>query len=184
VARDGVHASAAKRALGAVSPARANGVDARGLGVRAPKGPKGCEPARQRVAVAGGRDGSEWDSDTEAGLPAAATQPSGRFRPPPGLTQLSETTTAGLGGNLQTIQDYGHLYAGTAPVTHHLTLHRAPSGALVFGAGTVQWSWGLDSYHDRQPDPPEDRNMQQATVNLFADMGAAPTSLQSGLVPG
>ena len=35
VARDGVHASAAKRALGAVSPARANGVDARALGVSA-----------------------------------------------------------------------------------------------------------------------------------------------------
>ena len=35
VARDGVHASAAKRALGAVSPARANAVDARALGVRA-----------------------------------------------------------------------------------------------------------------------------------------------------
>jgi hypothetical protein len=29
---------------------------------------------------------------------------------------------------------------GTA--THHLTLYRAASGALVFGAGTVQWSWG------------------------------------------
>ena len=25
-----------------------------------------------------------------------------------------------------------------------LSLYRAPSGALVFGAGTVQWSWGLD----------------------------------------
>ncbi len=25
------------------------------------------------------------------------------------------------------------------------TLYRAPSGALVFGAGTVQWSWGLDN---------------------------------------
>ena len=35
VARDGAHASAAKRALGAVSPARANGVDARALGVSA-----------------------------------------------------------------------------------------------------------------------------------------------------
>ena len=28
-------------------------------------------------------------------------------------------------------------------------LPRAPSGALVFGAGTVQWSWGLDGNHDR-----------------------------------
>ena len=69
-------------------------------------------------------------------------------------------------------------------MTHHLTIYRAPSGALVFGAGTVQWSWGLDADHDRQPDPPADRNMQQATINLFADMGAQPTTLQSDLVPG
>jgi hypothetical protein len=95
--------------------------------------------------------------------------------------RLSETD--GVAG-ITTIEDYGHLYAGHAPVSHHLTLYRAPSGALVFGAGTVQWSWGLDSYHDRQPDPPEDRNMQQATVNLFSDMGAEPTSLQPGLAPG
>ena len=40
---------------------------------------------------------------------------------------------------------------GTA--THSLTLYRAPSGALVFGAGTVQWAWGLDDVHDvfREP---------------------------------
>ena len=46
------------------------------------------------------------------------------------------------------LQDYGSTYgAGTA--THSLTLYRHASGALVFGAGTVQWSWGLDSNHDR-----------------------------------
>ena len=44
------------------------------------------------------------------------------------------------------IQDYGSNYAaGTA--THHLTLYRHASGALVFGAGSVQWSWGLDGYN-------------------------------------
>ena len=37
-----------------------------------------------------------------------------------------------------------------ATATHHLTLYRAPSGALVFGAGTVQWAWGLDNDHDRR----------------------------------
>ena len=35
---------------------------------------------------------------------------------------------------------------GTA--THQMTLHRAPSGALVFGAGTVQFAWSVDSNHD------------------------------------
>ena len=75
--------------------------------------------------------------------------------------------------------DYGsNDGAGTA--THHLTLYRAPSGALVFGAGTVQWSWGLDSANPsgKAPIP----TMQQATVNLLADMGAQPATLISGLI--
>ena len=55
-----------------------------------------------------------------------------------------------------------------------MSLYRAPSGALVFGAGTVQWSWGLDATHDRGASPADPR-IQQATVNLFADMGVQPS---------
>ena len=66
--------------------------------------------------------------------------------------------------------------------THKLSLYRDDSGALVFGAGTVQWSWGLDGNHDLGSDDP-DPNMQQATVNLFADMGVQPGNLQSDLQP-
>lgn len=65
--------------------------------------------------------------------------------------------------------------------THHLSLYRHPGGALVFGAGTVQWSWGLDGVHDRGGSVP-DNNIKQATVNLFADMGVQPGSLESGLI--
>src|SRR5260370_23416044 len=61
-------------------------------------------------------------------------------------------------------------------------MYRAPSGALVFGAGTIQWSWGLDATHDLSGTP-TDANMQQATVNILADMGVQPATLQSGLVP-
>ena len=87
--------------------------------------------------------------------------------------------------------------SGTA--THHLTLYRHASGALVFGAGTVQWAWGLDAHHDTETGvPPErvnenttrvgvdpngpDRNVRQATVNLFADMGVQPATLAPALV--
>jgi hypothetical protein len=65
-------------------------------------------------------------------------------------------------------------------LTHKLSLYRHSSGALVFGAGTVQWSWGLDGNHwgGSTTVSPE---MQQATVNLFADMGVQPATLQSGL---
>ena len=119
----------------------------------------------QTAILPAGTLGYEWDVDADNG-----------FRPP-GLIDLS-TATYNLTTDL--LLDYGGTYgAGTA--THHLTIYRAASGALVFGAGTVQWSWGLDSDHDGGNNPPDVR-MQQATLNLFADMGVQPGSIQSGLV--
>ncbi|MGZ4429986.1 MAG: N,N-dimethylformamidase beta subunit family domain-containing protein, partial [Nocardioidaceae bacterium] len=106
----------------------------------------------------------EWDSDVDNGSR------------PAGLMDMSATTVAGQ----SVLQDYGSSYAsGTA--VHNLTLYRSSSGALVFGAGTVQWAWGLDATHDRGS-AAADAAVQQATVNLFADMGSQPGSLQSGLV--
>jgi hypothetical protein len=100
--------------------------------------------------------------------------PDDRFRPA-GLFTLSYTAENNVG-----IWHPGNVYVpGSA--SHQLSLYRAPSGALVFGAGTIQWSWGLDSTHD-SPSGPADPNMQQATVNLFADMGVQPATLQAGLV--
>ncbi|MGL2962857.1 DUF4082 domain-containing protein [Flavobacterium sp. RSB2_4_14] len=64
--------------------------------------------------------------------------------------------------------------------THKLSLYRHSSGALVFGAGTVQWSWGLDDVHDRGNAAPS-LAMQQATLNLFTDMGVSPATIQSEL---
>lgn len=66
--------------------------------------------------------------------------------------------------------------------THKLSLYRHPSGALVFGAGTIQWAWGLDEMHDRGNLAPS-RDMQQATLNLLADMGVQPGKIQDGLIP-
>lgn len=114
--------------------------------------------------------GYEWDVDADNGF-----RPAGTFD----LSTSTYTLTSDL------LLDYGATYgAGTA--THHMTLYRAPSGALVFSAATIDWAWGLDSNHDNlwpftTPNP--DPNMQQATVNLFADMGVQPGSLQSNLVP-
>ena len=103
--------------------------------------------------------------------------PRQRLRGPPGLVRLSSTTVNGVP---QRLLDNGSTY-GPGTATHNLTLYRHASGALVFGAGTVQWSWGLDGKHDRGSDAPDAR-MQQATVNLFADMGVQPATLQAGLV--
>ncbi len=108
--------------------------------------------------------GYEWDVDADNGF-----RPAGEF-------ELSSTTNTAA----QPFTDYGSITtpAATSTVTHHLTLYRASSGALVFGAGTVQWSWGLDDAGlSRNTDPA----MQQATVNLLADMGAQPATLMSGL---
>ena len=121
--------------------------------------------AGQTATFPAGTLGYEWDVDEDNG-----------FRPA-GLIDLSSASY-----NLTTdlLLDYGATY-GSGPATHHLTLYRAPSGALVFGAGTVQWAWGLDSDHDGGNAAPDIR-MQQATANLFADMGAQASTLQSGLV--
>jgi hypothetical protein len=116
--------------------------------------------------------GYEWDVNPDNGF-----RPAGRF-------SLSSTTVSGV----QTFIDYGTLVDDPTTATHSLSLYRAPSGALVFGAGTVQWSWGLDvtnawghgitNPRAKAPDP----TMEQATVNLFADMGAQPATLQSDLI--
>ncbi|MEU7458716.1 DUF4082 domain-containing protein [Streptosporangium roseum] len=110
--------------------------------------------------------GYEWDESPDNGVE------------PMGPVRLSRTTFTKPS---KILLNFGSAYgAGTA--THSLTLYRNPGGALVFGAGTTQWSWGLDAVHDR-PGTPTDIRMQQATVNLFADMGAQPASLQPNLVP-
>lgn len=84
---------------------------------------------------------------------------------PPGRVTMSSTT---LDGKI-----------------HNLSLYKdVTSKALVFGAGTVQWAWGLDANHDvnvLSNGGPADQNMQQATINLLADMGAQPGSIQSPL---
>ena len=138
--------------------------------------------AGERAVLLKGLLGHEWDEDLDNG-----------FRPA-GLFRLSETTI----DNVPYVQDCGSVFdSGTA--THHLTLYRHASGALVFGAGTVQWAWGLDAHHDTETGvPPErvnenttrvgvdpngpDRNVRQATVNLFADMEVQPATLAPDLV--
>ena len=107
--------------------------------------------------------GYEWDVDADNGF-----RPAGEF-------DLSSTTVSGL----ELFTDFGSTTALGSTATHSLTMYRAPSGAHVFGAGTVQWAWGLDDFH---PLANPDHNMQQATVNLFADMNAQPATLQPGLV--
>jgi hypothetical protein len=125
------------------------------------------------IAVMGrGILGEEWDEDIDNGSR------------PAGLIRLSETTV----DNVPYVQDWGSTYdSGTA--THTITLYRAAGGALVFSAGSTQYSWGLGDLHTYfvipgrlRPDPFGTlKAIQQATVNLFADMGVEPGALQQDL---
>ena len=108
---------------------------------------------------------------------SGTTAPDNGFDPA-GLVKLSSTTLP-----VSTyLLDYGNT-TGNGVATHNLTLYRAPSGALVFGAGTVYWTWGLSDNHDNEVTATDPR-VQQAMVNLFAEMGIQPGTLQSGLVAG
>ena len=123
--------------------------------------------AGQTANLPAGTLGYEWDSDIDNGFRPAGAVP---------LSTSNRSLTADL------LLDYGGTYGG-GDTTHRLVLYRAASGALVFGAGTVQWSWGLDNNGDGSSGSTADVRMQQATVNLFADMGVQPATLNSGLVP-
>ena len=95
----------------------------------------------------------------------------------------------------------GRLHVITDEVLQTRFTH-AEIAALVTqgGAGTVQYTWGLDNFHDNATGVPANRAnrysirvgidqtgpskaMQQATLNLFADMGVQPANLQPDLVP-
>jgi len=115
--------------------------------------------------------GYEWDSAPDNGFD------------PAGLIDLSTTT---IPEDTEYNTNWGSVdTSGTA--THSLVEYRDPtSGALVFGAGTVFWSWGLSNKHDNSPSPfssnASDPSVQQATVNVLADMGVQPQTLQASLV--
>src|SRR5262249_45485765 len=118
--------------------------------------------------------GFEWNSDLDNG-----------FRPT-GLIDLSSTTL-----NVGTLLLDNGLTDGPGTATHSLTLYRdTTSGALIFGAGTVMWSWGLSNQYAPYTPPlgsgpqpaPVSAAVQQSMVNLFADMGVQPGTLQASLV--
>jgi len=122
------------------------------------------------ITLPKGTLGYEWNEDVDNG-----------FRPA-GLFDLSSTTVPGV----KHVANFGSDYL-IDTATHSLTEYRAASGALVFAAGTMQWSWGLDKHHDLSTRKTKTSQViQQATVNLLADMGVQPGSLattQQGLVP-
>jgi hypothetical protein len=95
---------------------------------------------------------------------------------PAGLIRLSAFTWSDINPPFRTF-------------THHLTMHRNVNGALVFSAGTIQWSWALAESRPYVTDTGMtvplpvsiSTPLQQATINILADMGAIPVTRDSHL---
>ena len=133
--------------------------------------------------------GWEWDS-----IPTQAQYTS---REPAGVKRLTQTNMATAPSPANWVQDEGLIYSHSPPPGQPSTVsavkYTAPSGALVFHAGTVQWSWGLAPHYLDQPgidtyeDPPvdsSDSRIQQATYNILADMGVEPQTPAGILIDG
>ncbi|MEZ5121289.1 MAG: DUF6605 domain-containing protein [Solirubrobacterales bacterium] len=136
--------------------------------------------------------GWEWD-----GIP---TNPQYASHQPAGVVPVTASDTTQNGS--EWLQDEGRVY-GAAPPPGQPGLpsavkYKASSGALVFAAGTNQWSWGLGPHWIDTPgtgqtyqDPPTDSSdprISQATYNIFSDMGVQPgtptgVTLDSGNQP-
>ena len=105
--------------------------------------------------------GWEWDARVDNG------------REPPGVQTLASTPVDG-----QLIQDNGR-FQSPGTTTVNSTLYRAASGALVFSSGTNNWWRGLALNVHGAGEP--NVRVQQATMNVLADMGVRPTTPASGL---
>jgi YD repeat-containing protein len=133
-------------------------------------------------------NGWEWDS-----IPTQAQYLS---REPSGVKRVSSTDVGTAPSPPEWIQDEGLLYSTTPPPGQPTAVsavkYKAASGALVFAAGTIQWSWGLAPHYLDKPsesyeDPPvdlSDPRIQQATYNIFADGGVEPLTPVGVVIDG
>ncbi len=105
--------------------------------------------------------GWEWD--------AVPTQAQYLAKQPAGVKRLTNTTFQ-TSTNVNWLQDEGRLYSTSAPpgqpAASQAVKYTAPSGALVFAAGTNDWANALALNPDTR--------IIQATYNILSDEGAQP----------
>lgn len=75
----------------------------------------------------------------------------------------------------------GQEYLGNGDLEWGIISQRYAGGGLTIGFGTCQWSWTLDSTHDRGTGTEVSPAAQQFTINLLRDLGANPETLMSGM---
>jgi PKD repeat protein len=113
----------------------------------------------------------EWD--------AVPTQPQYLAHQPANVVKLSSTAMTNGSDQLNWLLDEGRMRSKVSPPpgqpnTVNAVKYKAPSGALVFASGTMLWSHGLSN----EPQGP----IQQATYNIFSDMGVQPVTPEEDLV--
>jgi N,N-dimethylformamidase beta subunit-like protein len=120
--------------------------------------------------------GFEWDTYGPAGVDSAGA--AFLAAPHPRVKFCSNVTYA---VSSVLLADAGDVYT-SGNATHRLVVYPGGNNALVFGTGTINWSFGVDNANTYQTGTDnESLIIQQATVNMFTDMGAPPYSLMSGL---
>ncbi len=109
--------------------------------------------------------GWEWDQiPTQSGYLA---------QEPAGVKQVTLTNVSSSEDTQDSwIQDAGRARASTPPPGEPANVsaveYRAPSGALVFATGTMEWALGFDDE--------ENSVIDQATYNVISEMGVKPTT--------
>jgi YD repeat-containing protein len=105
--------------------------------------------------------GWEWD--------AIPTQAQYLSRQPAGVKRLTNSNTATTAGSPSWLLDEGKDRSSSPPPGQPGTVsavkYRAPSGALVFAAGTNEWGSAMS-----------DSRMEQATYNILSDMSVQPAT--------
>lgn len=102
---------------------------------------------------------------------AHPTQPEGSY------SYLATYTRSAPGG----LSDQnGQNYNVVGNIQWGIVAQRYVSGALTVGFGTCQWSWALDSTHDRGSGVAVSPAAQKFTINLFNDLNVQPKSLMAG----
>lgn len=122
--------------------------------------------------------GFEWDTYGPAGTNGTG----GNFLATPhSRVRYCSTATYTVSGPL--LLDAGDQY-GSGYATHRLVVQPSSSnnGGITFGTGTVNWAFGVDNANTYQIGSDNvDIVLQQATINMFKDMGCNAATLMAGL---
>ena len=124
--------------------------------------------------------GFEWDTYG----PAGTNQGGASFMASPHASahyasNASYSISSGL-----LLTDAGDVYNAAGTAVHRLVMHPSSvGGGITFSTGTINWALGLDSantFHSIGNDNTS-AAIQQATLNVLADMGALSTTTMAGL---